>query len=64
MFFPQVWSNDICGCRCENSAVNECTQMDMGIDVDCQCVDVQAFRDHKSGKKSTCQTNSLHENLV
>jgi len=44
----KVWSNDICGCRCASSIVDDCTQSDMGIDVDCKCVDVQAFRDHKS----------------
>lgn len=47
--FSQVWSNDICGCRCASSIVDDCSQSDMGIDVDCKCVDVQAFRDHKSG---------------
>ncbi|KAJ7374006.1 hypothetical protein OS493_009334 [Desmophyllum pertusum] len=43
----QVWSNDICGCRCETSVVDECTQRKMGIDVNCQCVDVLAFRERK-----------------
>ncbi|XP_078362202.1 uncharacterized protein LOC144646480 [Oculina patagonica] len=49
-----VWSNDICGCRCPDSVVNDCTQMKMGIDVDCKCVDVQrAFRDHKTVQSRT-----------
>ena len=46
----QVWSNDICGCRCDDSIVNDCTQLKMGIDVHCQCVDVQAIRDYRTGK--------------
>ena len=48
--FVQTWSKDICGCKCESSAVNDCIQMELGIDVDCQCVDVKAFRRHKAGK--------------
>lgn len=37
-----VWSNEICGCRCQDSAVNSCLEMNMGIDVQCNCVNVQA----------------------
>ncbi|XP_015774590.1 PREDICTED: uncharacterized protein LOC107352792 [Acropora digitifera] len=36
----QTWSNEICGCRCLDSVVNECTGAKMGIDVDCNCVTV------------------------
>ncbi|XP_044168836.1 balbiani ring protein 3-like isoform X2 [Acropora millepora] len=35
-----TWSNEICGCRCLDSVVNECTEAKMGIDVDCNCVTV------------------------
>lgn len=37
-----VWSNEICGCRCQDSAVNSCLEMNKGIDVQCNCVNVQA----------------------
>lgn len=30
----------MCGCRCSDSAVNECRGDKMGIDVDCKCVPV------------------------
>lgn len=35
-----IWSNEVCGCRCQDSAVHECTELGMGIDVDCKCAKV------------------------
>ena len=46
----QIWSNEVCGCRCRDSAVAECTQRKMGIDVDCNCVNVLASM-HRIGSK-------------
>ncbi|PFX20686.1 hypothetical protein AWC38_SpisGene14855 [Stylophora pistillata] len=57
-----TWSKDICGCKCDSSVVNDCTQMKLGIDVDCQCVDVKAFRRHKEDLKvavDSASTESL-----
>ena len=69
--FVQTWSKDICGCKCESSAVNDCIQMELGIDVDCQCVDVKAFRRHKAGKHVSLKwvylqfdANTMHWHLV
>lgn len=40
-----TWSNDICGCKCQDRVITECTQGKMGIDSDCNCVNVLAISD-------------------